>query len=213
MPEKTWITLAYHSDPAIKRKYVNRMKSHRAADELVQKCTWESNGHQRGCAVGCCFHDYNHSKGPVEIGYPEELMHLDDAIFEGLPASEAGDWAVRFLQAAKPGADLSLVFARFAVWNLTDEKWGAVALPDQPAEAIECCRNVAALWQRVIDGEPLETLRREFRKQEDLAGAWAGAWARAAARAAAARAWARADYWRACADELERLIKSAPVKQ
>jgi hypothetical protein len=194
--------LAYHSDPKIKAKFVRRVEAHRKADELLQGATGEGG---KGCAVWCTFDKYEHACGPTEIGYPEVLMHLEDAIFEGLPEAESLEWPTRFLKAAKPGADLSLVLPRFAVWNLTDAKWGAVALPNQPTDAIECCREVAALWQRVIDGETQDSLKAEFQKLEDRA--WAGAWARAGARAwARARAW---DYWRACADELERLIKEA----
>ena len=197
--------LAYHNDAKIKSKFVRRMEGHRKADELVQRCTWESNGVTRGCAVGCCFHKYDHSRGPIEIGVPEILIHLNDAIFEGLPKKDAVQWPTRFLKAIPVGADLSLVAARFAIWNLTDEKWGAIALPNQEPEALACCRRVAALWQRVIDGEALEPLRAEFSKEEAFAlagalagaGAWAWAWARALARALAragalARALARA---------------------
>lgn len=59
---------AYLNDPKIKRKYINRVKAHRKADELVQGVGWESNGTTRGCAVGCIFNGYDHSCGPEEIG-------------------------------------------------------------------------------------------------------------------------------------------------
>ncbi len=84
--------LAYHNDPAIKRKYVRRVEAHRKADELTQGVGWESNGVTRGCAVGCTFDAYEHSRGPVEIGVPVVLMHLEDAIFEGLQRADAVLW-------------------------------------------------------------------------------------------------------------------------
>ena len=77
--------LAYHNDEAIKEKYLNRLRAHREADELVQGVGWEHNGKTRGCAVGCTFDAYEHSRGPVEIGVPETLIYFQDAIFEGLP--------------------------------------------------------------------------------------------------------------------------------
>ena len=148
--------------PALKRKYINRMEAHRKADELVQGIGWESNGRVRGCAVGCLFRAYDHTRGPKEIGVPENLLELEDGIFEGLPKKEALEWPVRFLSAIKVGSDLSLVFAKFAVWKLTDNKCGFTSLAGQRPASIACCLRVAALWQRVIDGESQESLKKEF---------------------------------------------------
>ena len=48
--------LAYHGDPAIKAKYLARVRAHRKADELVQGTGWRTDGpygEVRGCVVGC----------------------------------------------------------------------------------------------------------------------------------------------------------------
>jgi hypothetical protein len=111
--------LAYHGDPAIKAKYLARVKAHREADVLTQGVGWESNGTTRGCAVGCTLEAYDHSRYPVELGIPEVIANLEDAIFEGLPRAEAMRWPEAFLKAIKPGSDLSMVWPRFAVWLLS----------------------------------------------------------------------------------------------
>jgi hypothetical protein len=82
--------LAYHGDPAIKDKYLSRMRAHRAADELVAGVGFKKNGKVQGCAVGCTFDVYDHSRGPIEIGVPEVLIRLEDSIFEGLARSGTG---------------------------------------------------------------------------------------------------------------------------
>ena len=116
--------LAYHNNQAVKDRYVLRMRAHRAADELVAGVGWEpGNGQKpRGCAVGCTFDAYDHTRGPVEIGVPAELMRVEDSIFEGL--ARFGDdnehlaFPESFLTAIPVGADLSLVWPRFALWLL-----------------------------------------------------------------------------------------------
>jgi hypothetical protein len=174
--------IAYHGNPAIKSKYVRRIEAHRKADELIQGCTWESNGHQRGCAVGCCFHAYDHSRGPIEIGVPEVLIRLQDAIFEGLSQSEAVLWPTAFLKAIKPGADLSLVWPRLAVWLLVNPTHGVIRFSGSDRGVREAVERVAGLWQRVVDGESVESLGKDFKATE--AAAWEAAAAEAAAEAA-----------------------------
>jgi hypothetical protein len=44
-----------------------------------------------------------------ELGIPKVLAHLEDEVFEGLPATIANDWPELFLSAVRPGADLSNV--------------------------------------------------------------------------------------------------------
>ena len=198
--------LAFHADPAIQKKYLARVDAHRAADEIIQGEGWSGS---RGCAVGCTLDAYDHGRYPTELGIPETLAHLEDAIHEGLPLADALDWPGRFLRAPRLGADLSLVWPRYAVWLLTEEA-------PSPSGAL-----VAALHKRRIDGA--EPAIREWTEAARAARAawWAGsagsaaaAWeARAAEAAAAARAAeaAGAACYRRQADMLLTLLACAPV--
>jgi hypothetical protein len=198
--------VAYHGDPAIKAQYLERVRAHRAADELVKGQYWEEG---KGCAVGCTIHGNDHSRYETELGIPREVAQLEDSIFEGLPNGQALRWPERFLAAIQPGADLSLVWPRFAAWLLVDPTDGVIrfARTDREREAIEA---VAALHERVVAGDSPR------RDEWDAAGAAArdaaGATARAAARAAAWAA-ARAAAGAAAGDSLkpttEWLQKSA----
>jgi hypothetical protein len=179
--------LAYHGQQAIKDKYVARMRAHIEADELVAGVGWEET---RGCAVGCCFDLYDHALGPVEIGVPEVLMHLMDSIYEGLPQARRPEFAQGFLDAIHPGADLSKVWPRFAVWMLVDPDAGVLRFADE--RGAKAIRTVAALHERVIAGEMPRGLEAAGDKARAAGeAAYAAAWAvRATGEAAYAAAWA-----------------------
>jgi hypothetical protein len=190
---------AFHDDPAIRDKYINRVKAHREADELVQGVGFDG---KKGCAVGCTFDKYNHSCGPVEIGFPVVLMHLNDAIFEGLDKTAAMAWPERFLSAPRLGADLSLVWAKFAVWLLVDPMNGVIRFASP--ESQPCIEAVARLWQRVVDGASIESLASEFAAAvAEARAAEAGAWA--------VRSWAEvraASHYQKMADKLIEIMEA-----
>jgi hypothetical protein len=103
---------AYHNDPAVKAKYEARFAAHRAADEVIQGQGFD-NG--RGCFVGCTLDDYDHSRFPEELGWPEWLARLADTIFERLPDEDAPQFGTDLLAAVNPGVDLELARIPFLV--------------------------------------------------------------------------------------------------
>ena len=121
---------AFYSDPVIKFQIMAGLAAHRAADEIVQGVYWE-NG--KGCAVGCTLEAIRQMKGYEDIdhwshevaenetGIPQVLWYLDDCIFEELPNAAAKDWPEQFIDAIRPGADLSMIWPRFALWLLVEE--------------------------------------------------------------------------------------------
>lgn len=179
--------LAYHNDPAIKEKYLTRVRAHRAADQIIHGTYWEGG---KGCAVGCTIHSSDHARYETALGVPVALAQLEDAIFEGLENGEAQAFPERFLAAIPVGADLSRVPAQFFVWLLTSDEIGLPTIADERGRA--AIADVAALWQRTADGG--EVSQRE----------WAAAWA-------AARAAAGAAAWNLMAEKLLSLLAEAPV--
>lgn len=95
--------LSYHNDPAVKAKYAARFQQHREADAVIQGQGYDEG---RGCFVGCTLQDYDHSRFPTELGWPQWLAHLADAIFEGLPKTEAPQFGTDLLDAVPVGVDL-----------------------------------------------------------------------------------------------------------
>ena len=90
------ILRAFHNDPAIKAKYLARVRAHRLADELIHGTYWQ---YGKGCAVGCTIHSSNHAAYETELGIPEILARLEDGLFEALPNGEAKVWPEAFLKA------------------------------------------------------------------------------------------------------------------
>ena len=109
--------LTFHNDPAIKEKYLARIRAHMAADEIVQGIGFDG---KRGCAVGCTLDKYDHSAYPAELGIPEWVARLQDEIHEGLPIDIAKKWPERLLNACPVGVDLEQVKAPFMIFVLSD---------------------------------------------------------------------------------------------
>jgi hypothetical protein len=182
---------AFHDDSEIKAKYLARVRSHRAADELIHGKGWD--GH-RGCAIGCTLDGYDHSRYPIELGIPEQLAHLEDWLFERLPVDDSMAWPERVLTAIRVGADLSRVWPEFAIWMLTDPEHGVsqYAVDGGTRAAIA---GVAHLYLRTDEVSPEEwAVAREAAwaaREAPREAAWGtSAWAaRAAAWAARAAAW------------------------
>ena len=173
----------FHNDPAIKEKYIARVKAHMEADEIEKGYYWE-NG--KGCAVGCTIEGSDHEKYEIELGIPKEIAYLEDSIFENLPNELAKTFPLRFLEAIPVGADLSKVTAHLVVWQFEDPKWGLKNIQEviDDKEIYGFCEDVVALYKRILAGEEvpqsefLELYNKIDRARARAgAGAWAGAWA------------------------------------
>jgi hypothetical protein len=215
---------AFHGDPKIKEKYLARVAEHMRLDQVIQGFGWSGS---RGCAVGCTLDAYDHSRYPVELGIPKVLAHLEDRLHEVQGPANARRWPHRFLAAIAPGADLSEVWPKFAVWMLIDERWGVRRLAGDRAEraAIE---RVAKLYSAGgTEAEFKNTAYDVWRAAgaaDCAAGAavWAAAWAAEGAAQGAVRHWSAA--WAArtvpvpvpestgvACDKLLELLAAAPV--
>jgi hypothetical protein len=194
---------AFHDDSEIKAKYLARVRSHRAADELIRGKGWD--GH-RGCAIGCTLEAYDHSRYPIELGIPEQLAHLEDWLFERLPVADAMAWPERVLSSIHVGADLSRVWPELAIWMLVDPAHGVLqdAVDISTRAAIV---DVADLYRRTDEVSPDEWEAAHLAAAREAAAetaavrasAAAAATAAAAVRASTARATAREAAWAAAA--------------
>ena len=66
---------AFHNDPAIKAKYLERVAAHRHLDQLVQGTGWESD---RGCAVGCTLDAYDHARLVPSVAHLFQFVKVVD---------------------------------------------------------------------------------------------------------------------------------------
>ena len=211
---------AYNNDKKLKERFIAELQKHYDADQIVRGTYGQENGTWKGCAVACSLRSLDvidskdmktkygtHKEYETRLGIPEAIAHLEDKIFEELPADKAKDWALRFGKAVPVGADLSLVTPKFLFWLLNDEKQYA---DERGSEEID---TVIGLYQRVISGEDVP--QSEFEATGAAAGAAAAAAAAAAEPVWAARAaaWAaRAGKYEEMADKLVELLEEAPVR-
>jgi hypothetical protein len=156
--------LSYHSDPAIKSRYLARVEGHAAADEIIEGRYWEAG---KGCAVGCTVHGDSHDDFERELGIPQVLAWLEDVIFEGLPNRLAKTWPERFLSAIEPGSDLSRVAWQLLHWLLTDSGFGEFDHPAVRSAVRQCADVLVPLMQ----GRPVDKDAAEYA----AAVAWAAA--------------------------------------
>ena len=125
--------LSYHGDPLIKAKYTARFAAHRAADEVIQG---EGFTEGRGCFVGCTLDAYDHSRFPVELGWPEWLARLADTIFEGIPKEDAPQFGTDLLASVPIGVDLEPVRNRFL---LTVQRRNLERIKDKTTPGADAC--------------------------------------------------------------------------
>jgi hypothetical protein len=208
---------AFHNDPQLKQDLLAEVEKHRLADSIIKGTYGEFEGSQfKGCAVGCSLKSYANIKG-IELstsdhglyennfGIPRILARLEDRIFEGLPDDLSQTWPERFFNAIKPGADLTKVWPKFAIWLLIDAEHGVIKYASRPD-----CRSAI---QRVAELYQSNGTKEEFRAAA-AAAAYAAAYAAYAAADAAdaaadAAAYAAADAAYAAADAADAAADAA----
>ena len=184
--------LAFHNDPALKAFVLNELTAHQKADELVKGQYWEDG---KGCAVGCTLEavrrfqgedatiEHNkHALYESRLGIPEVLARLEESIFEKLDNGASQEWPLRFTAAIRPGADLAMVWPKFAVWllgeflpPLTTNEW-----------ALKSLKDVAGLYGEWANGEKPSVERWDSAADyADLAASRAAAYAAYAGHSAA----------------------------
>ncbi len=148
---------AFHNDASLKDFLLAELAKHREHDRIIRGTYWE-NG--RGCAVGCtlealrirsCRPDIDHESHITlakELDIPLILVRFEDHLFERLPAAESQAWPERFTRAIKVGADLSMIWPRFALWLLTEE----VPRYVQDRRSLVSLEKVGALYKEWCEG-------------------------------------------------------------
>jgi hypothetical protein len=178
--------LAFHNDPKIKEKYLQRVAAHRKADELIHGVGWARG---KGCAIGCTLEAYEHVRYETELGIPQMLARLEDCIFEGLPKDQAQYWPERFLSAITVGSDLSLIGWQFLYWvvdkSLRDH--GTDEVRKGCAEALK----VLNIKSRGLEVSESAAESAESAARSAASAAWSATWSAAWSAARSAESAAR----------------------
>ena len=163
---------AFHNSQEVKARDTAQAWAHYRADKIVQGTYWE---HGKGCDTGCHLHTSDPMEWETQLGIPVIIGRVRDRIFEGLSKTEARDFVLTVSQ-IPVGADLSMVWPRFAHWLLSE------LAPCRPH-----VRAVAALYARWLAGDKPSQPEWASARSVAAAGA-AGAYGAAGAAAGAAGA-------------------------
>ena len=198
-----------------KAVYLERVRRHRAADELVRGMGWDGF---RGCLIGCTLEEYDHAKYAELIGVCEKTAVLIDWLFENLPENHVA-LPERVLQAIKPGADLSRIYSdwqiRLQTRNLArisagEEDWkiacrngirSVISMfagqndPSDAAMAAAEAARVAAAWS-------VARASAAWSVESAMSASWSAAWSAAESAMAAAEAAKSSAAWSVAAAEI-----------
>jgi hypothetical protein len=142
--------LAWHSDPAIKAKYVARYREHMRLDQIVQGTGYRDG---KGCFVGCTLDKYKHDAFPDEIGAPVWFAHLVDVLFEGCSGKKrAAQFGLDLLKAIPEGVDLEGVKYAVAI-GCHERAMVRLANNDQPY-AVQCRKTIKSILDWLKKGAP-----------------------------------------------------------
>ena len=208
---------AFHGDPAIKEKYLARLKAHHVADEIIQGIGYNGS---HGCAVGCTVNKYDHRAYENELGLPQWIARLEDRIFESLPAGDAQRFAVDFLEAVPIGADVENVRWLLAAQRHKRDRERLLQNPEPYAkECIAALDLVIAYCESQNKTESAAESAAESARSaaesarsaaESARSARSAAWsAESAARSAESTAWSAAESARSAAASAARSAESA----
>jgi hypothetical protein len=218
---KTTNVLSYHNDPAIKTFHVAQAKHHLAADMLVAGIYGDHvDGTFYGCSIGCMAHDIDpnaryrsdeHKTVADHAGWPLWLVHLNDAIFEGLPDGARNTFHVQLREAIPVGVNLGPVLHQLAMRRMDRLIAGqqaylgrhGAAIDAGTAQTIDAIRQVRKCHEAEIAGhdcdwaaaEKLADSAADAAEEALRSEAWSAA--RSAARWAARSAarWAEGAKW------------------
>lgn len=154
------IMQSFHNDPKTKEKYLNRVKAHAAADEIIKGQYWE-NG--KGCAVGCTIHGSNHQAYETQLGIPEWLARLEDQLFESLPNGKAKLFPQAFLSAISVGVNLEPVRWKFCAFLLRENLERVLSLKiddDIKQQVVSAIRKCLAVHQSARSAESARSAAR-----------------------------------------------------
>ena len=192
---------AFLNKPEVKKTYLNRVKAHQKADEIVKGKYWKGG---KGCAVGCTIHGSDHKRYETELGIPEWLARTEDALFEGMSIEKSKTWPFEFLKAIKVGIDLEKVQAPFQIMvlehvleTLEGNKFNDAKFPDVIKSiqgSKEVVKTVLELWRSGKINDNSAAMSAESAARSATRSATSAAWsaARSAESAARSAAWSAA---------------------
>lgn len=142
---------AYHEDSTLKREVLAQLAACREVGELARGRYAENiRRRQTSRAISCTIHSGDTSEYESRLGIPPMLAELKGCLFEGLPHDVTMTWPERFMDAIRPGSDLSSVGWQFLRWQLSDQTTNPGISHPSVNHAVERCAGVLAPLERGV---------------------------------------------------------------
>lgn len=141
---------AFHNDPFIKQMFIDRVRSHRLADDFIRGNYW--NGF-KGCAIGCTVEKGIdvHKEYEIQLGIDRSIAYIEDTLFECMSWHKALEFPEKFLKSINVGASLSNVLEKFFMYLIFDDTYGIFnQAPDNSRAVIA---SVSNLLNDIIEGK------------------------------------------------------------
>src|SRR5579862_7511579 len=98
---------AFYNKPSTKQFYLDRMRAHRLAGQIVQDTYWWDQSSGTGCAIGCLIHSEHLETLESALNIPKALGRLAGLLHSFMDKSRAIFWGEELLNAMTTGADIS----------------------------------------------------------------------------------------------------------
>jgi hypothetical protein len=232
---------SYLNDPKLKTDFIKEVLWHYETDKIIKGSYGDNASPEKGfCAVGCSIHSLNRMKGKdydtskhkvyeTELGIPEWLARLEDAIFEGLPNELAMKWPLRFAKAIPVGVNLEPVKWKVSIFILSESIERVLGLDisdDLKKQVVDAIRDVLVVHEQAIKTGVWAWSAAESAAESAAGSAAWSAWsaaesaarsaaesaaesARSAAESAAESAWSAAESARSAAESAAESAWSA----
>lgn len=144
---------AFYNKPSTKQLYLDRMRAHRLAGQIVQDKYWWDQSSFTGCAIGCLTHSSHLEALQSALNIPKALGKLAGLLHSFMDKNRSIFWGEELLNAMTTGGDISGVIDGFILWTLTNND----ALRRYAVhEDLDLIEHVLELFRQRIKGhEPL----------------------------------------------------------
>ena len=118
------ITVAFHGKQSLKAHYLDKVAKRINSGYTIYSADGKNNVR---LITGTTVDSEDFAVYEKELGIPRTVAILNHYLFKEILSEKRKDaqsFAIKFLESIKPGADLSLVYPKFAHWMLVGPKYG-----------------------------------------------------------------------------------------
>jgi hypothetical protein len=143
---------AFNGDVNIKNNILIQLKNHYDNKQIIKSRGFDNE--KGGGAIECIIHEEAYYKLQTNLGIPLTLGYVINNIYHGLQDKYLSqNLPFKFIESICVGADLTLVWPKFALWLIKDEKYGFSKFFKSSRKKNDLITYVINLYDRVIKND------------------------------------------------------------